>query len=119
MFRFQCDHPWGFFVNPTGKRKSVDDGSHATGNPLPISPPKMISHLIYQVINHDVQDLKAFTMKDVATVTHNIRDNAQSEVFIQGGSNKTGTNCDLFTHSQSRSYLNHLVFVLPPEVPKL
>jgi hypothetical protein len=21
----------------------------------------------------------------------------------------TGTNCDLFTHSQSRSYLNHLV----------
>jgi hypothetical protein len=23
----------------------------------------------------------------------------------------TGTNCDLFTHNQSRSYLNHLVFV--------
>jgi hypothetical protein len=22
----------------------------------------------------------------------------------------TGTNCDLFTHNQSRSYLNHLVF---------
>jgi hypothetical protein len=22
----------------------------------------------------------------------------------------TGTNCDLFTHKQSRSYLNHLVF---------
>jgi hypothetical protein len=31
--------------------------------------------------------------------------------FIQGGSNMTGTNCDLFTHSQSRSYLNHLVTV--------
>jgi hypothetical protein len=29
---------------------------------------------------------------------------------IQGGSNMTGTNCDLFTHNQSRSYLNHLVF---------
>jgi hypothetical protein len=29
---------------------------------------------------------------------------------IQGGSNMTGTNCDLFTHKQSRSYLNHLVF---------
>jgi hypothetical protein len=23
----------------------------------------------------------------------------------------TGTNCDLFTHNQSRSYLNHLVLV--------
>jgi hypothetical protein len=31
-------------------------------------------------------------------------------VLIQGGSNMTGTNCDLFTHNQSRSYLNHLVF---------
>ena len=30
--------------------------------------------------------------------------------MIQGGSNMTGTNCDLFTHNQSRSYLNHLVF---------
>jgi hypothetical protein len=28
---------------------------------------------------------------------------------IQGGSNMTGTNCDLFTHKSSRSYLNHLV----------
>jgi hypothetical protein len=25
----------------------------------------------------------------------------------------TGTNCDLFTHNQSRSYLNHLVFLFP------
>jgi hypothetical protein len=24
----------------------------------------------------------------------------------------TGTNCDLFTHNQSRSYLNHLVHPL-------
>jgi hypothetical protein len=30
--------------------------------------------------------------------------------FIQGGSNMTGTNCDLFTHNQSRSYLNHIVY---------
>ena len=29
--------------------------------------------------------------------------------ILQGGSNMTGTNCDLFTHNQSRSYLNHLV----------
>jgi hypothetical protein len=32
-----------------------------------------------------------------------------SIVKVQGVSNMTGTNCDLFTHSQSRSYLNHLV----------
>jgi hypothetical protein len=25
----------------------------------------------------------------------------------------TGTNCDLFTHNQPRSYLNHLVFADP------
>ena len=31
---------------------------------------------------------------------------------VQGGSNMTGTNCDLFTHNQSRSYLNHLVLLL-------
>jgi hypothetical protein len=30
--------------------------------------------------------------------------------MLQGGSNMTGTNCDLFKHNQSRSYLNHLVF---------
>jgi hypothetical protein len=29
---------------------------------------------------------------------------------IQGGSNMTGTNCDLFTHKSSWSYLNRLVF---------
>ena len=34
--------------------------------------------------------------------------------IVQGGSNMTGTNCDLFTHNQSRSYLNHLV--LPSSV---
>jgi hypothetical protein len=28
---------------------------------------------------------------------------------VQGVSNMTGTNCDLFTHKSSRSYLNHLV----------
>jgi hypothetical protein len=33
------------------------------------------------------------------------------EEEIQGGSDMTGTNCDLFTHNQSRSYLNHLVYL--------
>jgi hypothetical protein len=33
-----------------------------------------------------------------------------SRRHVQGGSNMTGTNCDLFTHKSSRSYLNHLVF---------
>jgi hypothetical protein len=40
--------------------------------------------------------------------------------YIQGGSNMTGTNCDLFTHKSSRSYLNHLlifIVVLPSELP--
>ena len=36
---------------------------------------------------------------------------AAREMFVQRGSNMTGTNCDLFTHKSSRSYLNHLVFV--------
>jgi hypothetical protein len=30
-------------------------------------------------------------------------------INVQGGSNMTGTNFDLFTHKSSRSYLNHLV----------
>jgi hypothetical protein len=30
-------------------------------------------------------------------------------LYIQGGSNMTGTNCDLFIHEQARSYLNHPV----------
>jgi hypothetical protein len=34
------------------------------------------------------------------------------QLYIKGGSNMTGTNCDLFTHKSSRSYLNHLVFCL-------
>ena len=32
-----------------------------------------------------------------------------SRMLVQGGSNMTGTKCDLFTHRSSRSYLNHLV----------
>jgi hypothetical protein len=41
-------------------------------------------------------------------------------VKIQGGSNMTGTNCDLFTHKSSRSYLNHLVIIIwiVPCIPK-
>jgi hypothetical protein len=31
---------------------------------------------------------------------------------VQGGSNMTGTDYGLFTHNQSRSYLNHLVLRL-------
>jgi hypothetical protein len=31
---------------------------------------------------------------------------------VQGGSNMTGTNCHLFTHKSSRSYLNHLVLLV-------
>jgi hypothetical protein len=38
-----------------------------------------------------------------------LRDREENRRHIQGGSNMTGTNCDLFTHKSSRSYLNHLV----------
>ena len=38
-----------------------------------------------------------------------IKDMRRKEYKLQGGSNMTGTKCDLFTHNQSRSYLNHLV----------
>ena len=30
-------------------------------------------------------------------------------MYVQGGSNMTGTNCDLFTYKSSQSYLNHLL----------
>ena len=39
-------------------------------------------------------------------------------VNIQGGSNMTGKNCDLFTHKSSRSYLNHLVQRILLHTPK-
>jgi hypothetical protein len=32
------------------------------------------------------------------------------KIWVQGGSNMTGTDCGLFTHNQSRSHLNHLVY---------
>ena len=38
--------------------------------------------------------------------------------ILQGGSNMTGTNSDLFTHKSSRSYLNHLVFICQCSVTK-
>jgi phosphatidylserine decarboxylase len=34
---------------------------------------------------------------------------AVQNLHVQGDSNMTGTNCDLFTHKSSWSYLNHLV----------
>jgi hypothetical protein len=37
---------------------------------------------------------------------------ARLKNILQGGSSMTGTNCDLFTHKSSRSYLNHLVLQL-------
>jgi hypothetical protein len=33
-----------------------------------------------------------------------------TKTCVQGGSSMTRTNRDLFTHNQSRSYFNHLVF---------
>jgi len=42
----------------------------------------------------------------------NIYKRHDASSVVQGGSNMTGTDCGLFTHKQSRSYLNHLVFQL-------
>ena len=36
---------------------------------------------------------------------------AHVNYILQGASNMTGTNCDMFTHKSSRSYLNHLVLL--------
>jgi hypothetical protein len=47
--------------------------------------------------------------ENVNKVWKNMKEN------IQGGSNMTGTNCDLFTNKSSRSYLNHLVQVSAKE----
>jgi len=33
-----------------------------------------------------------------------------ARIYVQGGSNMTGTDVARFTHKQSRSYLNHLVY---------
>jgi len=33
-------------------------------------------------------------------------------VILQGGSNMTGTDVARFTHKQSRSFLNHLVYYI-------
>ena len=45
------------------------------------------------------RDTVNFIHEDAYTVT----------AVLQGGSNMTGTNCNLFTHNQSQSYFNHLV----------
>jgi hypothetical protein len=64
-----------------------------------------------------VQHEKGFQLLVKEGKLHNlfqVRNTSQPTCFscvsnIQGGSNMTGTNCDLFTHKLSRSYLNHLV----------
>jgi hypothetical protein len=58
----------------------------------------------------DTQTDSALCADQVATDVHH-QTNSEITVWsvIQGGSNMTGTNCDLFTHKLSRSYLNHLV----------
>jgi hypothetical protein len=48
-------------------------------------------------------------LKKKAFSCHVIRYDSHIGFVLQGGSNTTGTDCDLFTHKSSRSYLNHLV----------
>jgi hypothetical protein len=62
------------------------------------------------------------TMETLGTAESNLKKKKGPRVpvghEIQGGSNMTGTNCDLFTHKSSRSYLNHLVEVPPRSHPQ-
>jgi hypothetical protein len=48
---------------------------------------------------HTLGIVKDVTVESCIIVVHRTS-------IIQGGSNMTGTNCDLFTHKSSRSYLN-------------
>jgi hypothetical protein len=74
--------------------------------------------LIYKLLLHDLPNHDDVWPKRVAgkkifsyifsSVAYCVRYWPYNNI-IQGGSNMTGTNCDLFTHNQSRSYLNHLV----------
>jgi hypothetical protein len=48
--------------------------------------------------------------EEISTQTKNVKwEKLSTQLEIQGDSNMTWTNCDLFTHKLSRSYLNHLV----------
>ena len=63
-------------------------------------------------------ELNRFEVRKVGVNNNSVEqaddDNSNSveQVDIKGGSNMTGTNCDLFTHKSSRSYLNHLVIII-------
>ena len=54
-------------------------------------------------------NLNTLLFADDQVIIQDSEDKLQKSVYIQGGSNMTGTVTGLFTHKQSRSYLNHLV----------
>jgi hypothetical protein len=80
----------------------VDNQSYTRANTLPLlytsHPPH--KHIIFF----------AFTRQQLCHLRTVLRYTYIACLVIQGGSNMTGTNSDLFTHNQSRSYLNHLVY---------
>jgi hypothetical protein len=53
--------------------------------------------------------LKVLNLRGKTLVSLQVIDSSFLLSFLQGGSNMTRTNCGLFTHKSSRSYLNHLV----------
>ena len=64
--------------------------------------------------------VKSFILLDCCTIKwlckrllkcYKVKQNNIVRSYIQGGSNMTGTNCDLFTHKSSLSYLNYLVLI--------
>jgi hypothetical protein len=61
--------------------------------------------------NHQLKYISVFCMTGLECCKHCLLYSVCHHEWldVQGGSNMTGTNCDLFTHNQSRSYSNHLV----------
>jgi hypothetical protein len=98
--------------------------------------PHRTCHTLYQTLgienrllvekprNHSIpgRNMRSSVLQSVRTGTgaHLAFSQRLSEALfppnVQGGSNMTGTNCDLFIHKSSRSYLNHLVKQAEPTV---
>jgi hypothetical protein len=103
------------YANTPKKGKEWDRKSHITFHSQPTPHPRDITCFGFQ--RDTSKALKAEVAKS-EPLHMNVHVHActswngiwNSVRLVQGGSNMTGTNCDLFTHKQSQSCLNHLVF---------
>jgi hypothetical protein len=82
-----------------------------------LTVPAVTSSMLQESAHFPTCDLRdtasQFDLKSafIACVINLCEVSAFLNFVIQGGSNMNGTNCDLFTHNQSRLYLNHLVYI--------